>query len=229
MAKRYVKAYYDWIEQTSALSDAEKGRLFIAILEYARSGLIPEDGGRESLVFPIFKAIIDREAEISAIRSENGAKGGKPAEASESKAKQNEASESKAKQNEASESKAKPTKDIRHKTEDIRHKTEDNKGITPIPPCDGFDVFWKVYPRHTAKETAVKAWKKLNPPKELQEKIVTAVKDYAASPQWKKDNGQYIPHPATFLNQRRWEDEVPCASSWDNPVYEKLCLPKKLF
>ena len=105
MAKRYVKAYYDWIEQTSALSDAEKGRLFIAILEYARSGLIPEDGGRESLVFPIFKAIIDREAEISAIRSENGAKGGKPAEASESKAKQNEASESKAKQNEASESK----------------------------------------------------------------------------------------------------------------------------
>ena len=33
MAKRYVKAYYDWIEQTSALSDAEKGRLFIAILE----------------------------------------------------------------------------------------------------------------------------------------------------------------------------------------------------
>ena len=219
MAKRYVKAYYDWIEQTSALSDAEKGRLFIAILEYARSGLIPEDGGRESLVFPIFKAIIDREAEISAIRSENGAKGGKPAEANESKAKQNEANESK----------AKPTKDIRHKTEDIRQKTEDNNGITPIPPCDGFDVFWKVYARHTAKETAVKAWKKLNPPKELQEKIVTAVKDYAASPQWKKDNGQYIPHPATFLNQRRWEDEVPCASSWDNPVYEKLCLPKKLF
>ena len=120
MAKCYVKAYYDWIEQTSALSDAEKGRLFTAILEYARSGREPENSGREGLVFPAFKATIDRENEISAIRSENGAKGGRPVKANESKQKQTKANESK----------QKPTKDIRHKTQDImtkdiRHKTQE--------------------------------------------------------------------------------------------------------
>lgn len=131
MAKCYVKAYYDWIEQTSALSDAEKGRLFIAILEYARSGREPENSGREGLVFPAFKATIDRENEISAIRSENGAKGGRPVKANESKQKQTKANESKIKQTKANESKQKPTKDIRHKTQDImtqdiRHKTQED-------------------------------------------------------------------------------------------------------
>ena len=116
MSKKYVKAYFDWVEQTSALSDAEKGRLFIAILEYARSGREPEDSGREGLVFPTFKATIDRENEISAIRSENGAKGGRPVKANESKIKQTKANESK----------QKPTNNIRHKTqdEDIRQKTK---------------------------------------------------------------------------------------------------------
>ncbi len=110
MSKKYVKAYFDWIEQTSALSDAEKGRLFISILEYARSGREPEDGGREELVFPTFKATIDRENEISAIRSENGTKGGRPVKANESKQKQNKANESKQKQNKANESKQKQNK-----------------------------------------------------------------------------------------------------------------------
>ena len=95
-----------------------------------------------------------------------------------------------------------------------------------LPGCPTGAITFEEREAPAYDEAAVQENKKK---KELQEKIVTAVKDYAASPQWKKDNGQYIPHPATFLNQRRWEDEVPCASSWDNPVYEKLCLPKKLF
>lgn len=87
MANCYVKAYYDWIEQTAALSDAEKGRLFIAILEYARSGLIPETSGRESILFPAFKTAIDRDAEISAINARNGAKGGRGNKANKSESK----------------------------------------------------------------------------------------------------------------------------------------------
>ena len=134
MAKKYVKAYFDWIEQMSALSDAEKGRLFTAILEYARSGREPENSGREGLVFPTFKATLDREAEISAIRSENGAKGGRTAKANESKTKQNEANESK----------TKPTNNTRHKTQDtmtqdIGHKTRDNSARTR--DADAFAAF----------------------------------------------------------------------------------------
>lgn len=115
MGKCYVKAYYDWIEQTAALSDAERGRLFIAILEYARSGLEPKLDGREGILFPAFKSMLDRDAQISAAKAQNGAKGGRS----------NKANKSKQKQNEANESKHKLTKD---KDKD---KDEDNKENSP--------------------------------------------------------------------------------------------------
>lgn len=66
----YVKAFFDWPEQMSALSDAEKGRLFVAILKYGETGEIPEMQGAERILFPVFKAQIDREAG----RSEAGKK-----------------------------------------------------------------------------------------------------------------------------------------------------------
>lgn len=66
----YVKAFFDWPEQMSALTDAEKGRLFVAILKYGETGEIPEMQGAERILFPVFKAQIDREAG----RSEAGKK-----------------------------------------------------------------------------------------------------------------------------------------------------------
>lgn len=66
----YVKAFYDWPEQMSALKDEEKGRLFVAILKYGETGEIPEMQGAERILFPVFKAQIDREAS----RSEAGKK-----------------------------------------------------------------------------------------------------------------------------------------------------------
>ena len=131
MAKCYVKAYFDWIEQTAALSDAERGRLFIAILEYARSGLEPKLDGRESILFPVFRATIDRDGIILDARAKNGALGGK-------------ANRSKTKQTEANGSEDKPNKDIRHKKKDkdIRHKTQENNAGE-----DAFLAFWDAYPR----------------------------------------------------------------------------------
>lgn len=66
----YVKAFFDWPEQMSALSDDEKGRLFVAILKYGETGEIPEMQGAERILFPVFKAQIDRDAG----RSEAGKK-----------------------------------------------------------------------------------------------------------------------------------------------------------
>ena len=92
MANCYVKAFYDWIEQTAALSDAERGRLFIAVLEYARSGQLPELSGRESILFPVFQSQIDRDNAISSARSEAGKTG---VQAKLSKRKQTQANASK--------------------------------------------------------------------------------------------------------------------------------------
>jgi hypothetical protein len=54
--------------------------------------------------------------------------------------------------------------------------------------------------------TAVKAWAKLKPDAELLPKIMEAVERQANSPQWRKDGGAFIPHPASWLHGRRWED-----------------------
>lgn len=71
-----------------------------------------------------------------------------------------------------------------------------------------FDRFWKSYPRKVAKENARKAFAKLKPNDELLNAMLSAIEKQKKSEQWTKDGGQFIPHPATWLNQHRWEDEM---------------------
>lgn len=61
MSRKYVKVFYDWKNQMAALSDAEKGRLYDAILEYGSTGQAPVLTGRESILFPVFQSQIDRD------------------------------------------------------------------------------------------------------------------------------------------------------------------------
>ena len=39
-------------------------------------------------------------------------------------------------------------------------------------------------------------------------KIMAALERHKTSAQWAEDGGKYIPHPATWLNQHRWTDEL---------------------
>lgn len=71
-----------------------------------------------------------------------------------------------------------------------------------------FNRFWAAYPKKTAKQQAFKAWQKIKPDDELVQKILSALAQHKKSAQWLKDNGQFIPHPASWLNGRRWEDEL---------------------
>jgi hypothetical protein len=73
---------------------------------------------------------------------------------------------------------------------------------------DSFEEFWKLYPKKIGKGAAYKLWKRINPSNPLLEKIVNAVKAQCKSAQWQKENGQFIPNPATWLNQERWNDEL---------------------
>lgn len=68
--------------------------------------------------------------------------------------------------------------------------------------------FWNEYPRRIAKKAAYKSWSKINPDEELVEVIIESVKQHKTSKKWQDDNGEYIPHPTTYLNQGRWEDEL---------------------
>ena len=72
----------------------------------------------------------------------------------------------------------------------------------------GFDEFWKAYPRRVAKGAAMKSWNRIAPNDILLDEILKAIEIQKRSSQWQKDGGQFIPHPSTWLNQMRWEDEV---------------------
>jgi hypothetical protein len=78
-----------------------------------------------------------------------------------------------------------------------------------------FDLFYKSYPRHEAKKKAQEVWKKINPDNGLFEKIMAALDNQKRS-KWQGVEKKYIPLPATWLNGRRWEDEIPEVkrSSW---------------
>ena len=81
--------------------------------------------------------------------------------------------------------------------------------IPPLPPKGNeFDLFWKAYPKKKAKGDAEKAWKSVKADKHI-DAILLAVEQQKQSPEWLKDGGQFIPHPATWLRGKRWEDSEP--------------------
>jgi hypothetical protein len=71
---------------------------------------------------------------------------------------------------------------------------------------DDFNIFWEVYPKKLNKSDAIKAWKSVNV--DLQT-ILDALQWQKELPDWKKENGQFVPYPASYLRGRRWEDEKP--------------------
>jgi len=83
-----------------------------------------------------------------------------------------------------------------------------SKPKKPASDSPLFDQFWMAYPRKVAKATAQKAWVKIGPEEQLVGDILNALEQQKTSHAWQKDGGAYIPHPATWLNGRRWEDEV---------------------
>ena len=79
-----------------------------------------------------------------------------------------------------------------------------------------FDGFWKVYPRKVGKKKARILWDRLSPSKKLAIQIISAVKKQKQTI-WKDSGLEYVPHPATWLNGQRWEDEIPENSEDDMP------------
>lgn len=71
-----------------------------------------------------------------------------------------------------------------------------------------FELFWKEYPKKISKQQAFKSFNKIDPDEELLEIMLNKIRLFKQTSDWLKDNGQFIPYPATWLNQVRWEDEI---------------------
>lgn len=208
MDMTYVKVYKDWPAATRRLKEAEKGRLIDAMVIYATTGDDPSArlGGNEQYVWPMFQAIIDRDrqalAKYSRTQSENGSKGGRPR-------KNPQVSE------ESQEKPKNPSVFLESQKSQDKDKEYNN---TPLPPKGErvpsaserrFDAFWKAYPKKVGKGAAQKAFGRLKVTDELLKAMLDAIEVQKRGEQWQKDGGQYIPNPSTWLNQQRWEDELP--------------------
>ena len=88
MGREYFKMWHSYLDSIAPLNDAERGRLFTALLEYSKTGTTDKITGNERFIFPTLKANVDRDAdqysEISKRNAENGSKGGRPKKPNES-------------------------------------------------------------------------------------------------------------------------------------------------
>ena len=164
------------------------------------------------MAFSFMRAQMDRDAtkyaERCAINAENGSKGGRPRKA-------NKSENNREKPKETERFLDKPRKP----DTDTDTGTDTGTDSNPLPPSsegsDGakkspvelrFDEFWNAYPKKVGKQYALKAWNKIKPTAELHEAIMQAVNAQKHSEQWRRDNGRFIPNPATWLNGGYWDN-----------------------
>lgn len=78
----------------------------------------------------------------------------------------------------------------------------------------GFDQFWDVFPKKSAKKDAFDAWKRVDPDEGLVKRILEAVKQQKLWPQYSGENARYFPSPSKWLDGGCWDDE-PLAGEED--------------
>lgn len=180
---KFFRSFYDAACQ---IDDKEtRCDFYDSICAYALYGEETEASGIAKALFMLVKPNLDASAKKVAAGAVGGSK-------TQAKRKQNASKTQKGASEEGSRKKEEGSKEV--------------GSIPPIPPRgDDFEVFWSAYPKKVGKQAAKKAFEKVNVP---VESLVTAIKRQECSPQWSKDGGQYIPNPATWLNQGRWEDEL---------------------
>ena len=70
-----------------------------------------------------------------------------------------------------------------------------------------FDRFWSEYPKKVGKKAAERAFNTAKKSATV-DTMIAAIQKQKQGEQWRKNGGQYVPNPATWLNQGRWDDEV---------------------
>ncbi|MCQ9615924.1 hypothetical protein L1889_03750 [Paenalcaligenes niemegkensis] len=104
--------------------------------------------------------------------------------------------------------------------ETTQRKGDDDSETDCKPDVPPFDIFWSAYPKKVAKQSAEKAFKKIKPNAELLQTILQSLARFKECRGWKKDGGEFIPNPATWLNGQRWNDELGDAGDSSDDPFE---------
>ena len=218
MSLPYMKMYWgDYLGDTAHLTAIQHGGYLLLIAHYWRTGSLPTDeqklariarmsvkewkrhGGTIMEFFPDGKhQRIEREREQARTKSEKNRR------SAETRWNHNEQPKSLTNLD-AHDANAIQTQSVGNANHSHNQNTNKRNNNTPLPPSrgdDGFDLFWEAYPRKVGKGAAVRAWR-VAMRKATAEQIVNTVKSFI----WPEDK-QFIPHPSTWLNAERWNDEV---------------------
>ena len=123
----------------------------------------------------------------------NGSKGGRPKKGAASSVSQN---------------KPNGLDSVSQNNPNYKLLTNNHKLETTNQYKDMFAVFWKAYPKKQSKDQSEKSWLKLKPDQTLFDLILSKLELFKTSNEWTKDGGQFIPNASTWLNQKRWNDEL---------------------
>lgn len=202
----FFRSYYSAIKR---LPKEKQVEAYEAILDYALDGVESSEDPFICAMLELMKPNIDRSNELSDSASSRGKQGGRP-KANESCGKLTKATESKKKLTKATESYEKLPKAEEEEEEEVEVEVEveqeiNNNARARADRDPGFADFWKAYPKKQGIGAAEKAWKKIKPSEQLLGAMLFAISKQKRSRQWREG---YIPNPATWLNQRRWEDVV---------------------
>lgn len=203
--KEWFKARNVWGAVITALPDEEAGRIAKAVWTYTMTGEITELDGACKGIFAMILMILqqDEEHDSDVSRKRSIAGSTRHDKSDDNKSDQLPANDDNCNQMISNDIKCD------NKNKEYRNKNkEKEKEERKLAETVSFVLFWEAYPRHEGKQNALKAFLKINPDKELLDKMISSIERQKASPQWKDNGGQFIPHPATWLNGRRWEDEV---------------------
>lgn len=213
----FFKSFYMGLKN---LNNDEYRQVMDAVCAYAFCGERVELDGYASAVFELMLPNI----ESSISKRESGKKGGRPSKDDEAKTK----TESGLNQNKkclkaesdlviSNKNKDKnKNKNIEQEEEievEVEEEKEKEKPSANIYTSDRFNQFWQIYPKKVGKKAALTAWKRANITDEIFQKILDVIDKQKNSEQWQKNNGQFIPNPATWINQGRWDDEPVRAKS----------------
>ena len=194
------RSFYDAIKELEPTHQAEVWR---AVFEYGLNKNEVDLSGLPSIIFKLIKPQLD--ANIR--KYENGTKGGRPKKQTETKVKPN---------NNLNETKAKPNvNDNENVNVNYNDNTNDNNEFLDI---------WSLYGKVGNKTTAMAKYNRLTKKEKesVKEHIPRYIKNHVDN-----DKQDYIPHFTTYLNQRRWEDDLPYKSkevTLTNTNYKKATL-----
>lgn len=104
-----------------------------------------------------------------------------------------------------------PEKIVTPKRRQRRSRNEPK--VTTEWESERFERFWKAYPIKKDRQAAIRAWDKLRPMPALINVMARALQRQMSTEEWQRGIG--IPYASTWLNNRRWEDEVTLPSKQD--------------